>query len=206
MFLNFINSPLSLFLDSLIAVPLTTTYIAIFIPNLSCDFWTLMFSHLQEILCYTSTRCQILLNLLVQRQLAVSCCCCCSVTQSCLTLCDPLDCSMPGFPVHHKLLELAQTHTLSHWCHPTISSSVVLFSSCLQSFPASGSFPMSQFLTSGSQSIGVSASVSVLSMNIQDWFPLGLTGWISLQSKGFSRVFFNTTVQKHQFFGPQLSL
>ena len=76
----------------------------------------------------------------------------------------------------------------SRWCHPTISSSVVPFSSCLQSFPASGSFSMSQFLTSGGQSIGVSASVSVLPMNIQDWFPLGLTGWISLQSKGLSRV------------------
>ena len=91
------------------------------------------------------------------------------------------------------------------WCHPTISSSVVPFSSCLQSFPASGSFPMSQFFTSGGQSIGVSASASVLPMNIQDWFPLGLTGFISLQSKGLSRVFSNTTVQKHQFFGAQLS-
>ena len=94
----------------------------------------------------------------------------------------------------------------SQWCHPAISSSVVPFSSCLQSFPESGSFPMSQFFTSGSQSIGVSASASVLPMNIQDWFPLGLTGWISLQSKGLSRVFSNTTLQKHQFFGTQLSL
>ena len=89
----------------------------------------------------------------------------------------------------------------SQWCHPAISSSVVPFSSCLQSFPASGSFPMSQLFTSGGQSIGVSASTSVLPMNIQDWFPLGWTGWISLQSKGLSRVFSNTTVQKHQFFG-----
>ena len=87
----------------------------------------------------------------------------------------------------------------SRWCHPTISSPVVSFS-CLQSVPASGSFPMSQFFTSGGQSIGVSASTSVLPMNIQDWFPLRLTGWISLQSKGLSRVFSNTTVQKHQFF------
>ena len=95
---------------------------------------------------------------------------------------------------------------LSQWCHPTISSSVVPFSSCLQSFPASGSFPMSQFFTSGGQSIGVSASTSVLPMNIQDWFTLEWTGWISLQSKGLSRVFSNTTVQKHQFqfFGAQL--
>ena len=94
---------------------------------------------------------------------------------------------------------------LCWWCHPTISSSVIPFSSCLQPFPASGSFPMSQFFASGGQSIGASAS-SVFPMNIQDWFPLGWTGWISLQSKGLSRVFTNTTVQKHQFFGTQLSL
>ena len=95
---------------------------------------------------------------------------------------------------------------LSQWCHPIISSSVVPFSSCLQSFPASGSFQMSQFFTSSGQTTGVSASASVLLMNIQDWFPLGMTGWISLQSKGLSRVFSNTTVQKHQFFSVQLSL
>ena len=94
----------------------------------------------------------------------------------------------------------------SRWYHPTISSSVVPFSSRLQSFPASGSFPMSQFFASGGQSIGVSAWTSVLPMNIQDWFPLGLNGWISLQSKGLSRVFSNTTVEKHQFFSVQLSL
>ena len=94
----------------------------------------------------------------------------------------------------------------SWWCHPTISSSVFPFSSRLQSLPASGSFPVSQFFTSGGQSIGVSASASVLPMNIQDWFPLGWTGWISVQSKGLSRVFSNTTVQKHQFFGTQFSL
>ena len=87
----------------------------------------------------------------------------------------------------------------SQWCHPTISSSVVPFSSCLQSFPESGSFPVSQFFTLDGQSVGVSASASVLPMDIQDWFPLGLTGWISLQSKGLSRVFSNTTVQKHQY-------
>ena len=92
----------------------------------------------------------------------------------------------------------------SWWCHPTISSSVIPFSSCLQSCPASGSFPMSQFFTSGGQNIGISASV--LLVNIQDWFPLGWTGWISLQSKGLSRVFSNTIVQKHQFLGTQLSL
>ena len=88
----------------------------------------------------------------------------------------------------------------SWWCHPTISSSVISFSTCLQSFPASGSFQMNQFFASGGQSIGVSASASVLPMNSQDWSPLGWTGWISLQSKGLSRVFSNTTVQKHQFF------
>ena len=95
---------------------------------------------------------------------------------------------------------------LSRWVHPTISSSAVPLSSHLQSFSASGSFPRSQLFTSGGQNIGVSASASVLPMNIQDWFPLGLTGLISWQSKGFSRVFSNTRVQKHQFFGAQLSL
>ena len=92
---------------------------------------------------------------------------------------------------------------LSRWCHPTISSSVVPFFSCPQSFPVSGSFQMSQLFAWGGQSMGVSASTSVLPMNIQVWFPLGMTGWISLQSKGLSRVFSNTTVQKHQFFGAQ---
>ena len=96
--------------------------------------------------------------------------------------------------------------SLSRWCHPTISSSVIPFSSCSLSFPASRSFPVSQLFTSGGQNIGVSASTSVLPMNTQDWFPLGWTGWISLQSKELSRVFSNTTVQKHQFFGAQLSL
>ena len=93
----------------------------------------------------------------------------------------------------------------SRWCHATTSSSVVPFSSCPQSLPASGSFPKSQLFTWGGQSIGISASVSVLPMNTQDWSPLGWTGWISLQSKGLSRVFSNTPVQKHQFFGTQLS-
>ena len=100
----------------------------------------------------------------------------------------------------------SDSHPLSQWCYPTISSSVVPFCSCLQSFPTSGSFPMSRFFTSGGQGIGVSASASVLPMNIQDWFPLKWTGWISLQSKALSRVFSNTTVQKHQFFSAQLSL
>ena len=95
---------------------------------------------------------------------------------------------------------------LSQWCHPTISSSVFPFFSHLQSFQASGSFPVSWFFASGGQSIGASASVSVLPMNIQDWFPLGLTGLISLQSKGLSRVFSSTTVQKHQVFSAQSSL
>ena len=93
----------------------------------------------------------------------------------------------------------------SWWCHPAISSSVIPFSSCHQSLQASGSFPMSKLFTWGSQSIGVSASASVLPMNTQDWSPLGWTGWISLQSEGLSRVFSNTTVQKHQFFSAQLS-
>ena len=93
----------------------------------------------------------------------------------------------------------------SRWCHPAISSSVIPFSSCPQSLPTSGSFPMSQFFVPGDQSIGASASASDLPINIQDWSPLGWTGWISLLSKGLSRVFSNTTVQKHQFFGTQLS-
>ena len=131
--------------------------------------------------------------------------CCCSVTQSCLTICDPMDCSKLGFPVLHHLLELAQTHVhrVSDAFQP--SHPVFPFSSCLQSFPASGSFPMSQLFISGGQSIGVSPAASVLPMNIQDWFPLGLTGFISLQSKGLSRVFSNTTAQKHQFFSIQPS-
>ena len=99
----------------------------------------------------------------------------------------------------------SNSFTSSQWCHPTISSSVVPFSSSLQSSPVSGSFQMSQFFDSGGQNIGASDSASVLPMNIQDCFPLGWTGWISLQSKGFSRVFSNTTVQKHQFFSTQLS-
>ena len=100
----------------------------------------------------------------------------------------------------------SNSYPSSQWCHPTISSSVVTFSSHLPSFPASGSFKLSQFFISGGQSTGVSASASVLSMNIQDWSPLGWTGWISLQFRGLSRVFSNTTVQKHQFFSAQLSL
>ena len=94
---------------------------------------------------------------------------------------------------------------LSRWCNPAITSSVVPFSSCSQSLPASGSFPMSQLFAWNGQSIGVSASASVLTMNTQDWSPLGWTGWVSLQAKGLSRLFSNTTVQKHQFFSAQLS-
>ena len=99
----------------------------------------------------------------------------------------------------------SDSRPLSRWCHPAISSSVIPFSSCPQSFPASGSFPMSQLFTRGGQSIGVSALASFLPMNTQGWSPLGSTGWTSLQSKGLSRAFSNTTVQKHQFFGAQLS-
>ena len=130
---------------------------------------------------------------------------CCSVTQSCPTLCDPMDCSTPGFPVLYQLLDLPQTHV--HRVSDAIQPShpVIAFS-CLQSFPASGSFPMSWLFASGGQSIGASASASVLSINIQGWFPLGLTGLISLQSKGLSRVFSSTTIQKHQFSGAQPSL
>jgi len=129
-----------------------------------------------------------------------------SVAQSCLTLCDPMDCSH-GFPVHHQLPELPQkTHVYRVSDAIQLSHSVVPLSSCLQSFPASGSFQMSHFFASGGHSTGASALASVLPMNIQRWFPLGLTGLISLQSRGFSWVFSNITVQKHQFFGAQPSL
>ena len=129
-----------------------------------------------------------------------------SVAQLCPTLCDPMDCSTPSLPVHHQLPEFTQTHV--HSVSDAIQPSHLLlsFSSCLQSVPTSGSFQMSQLFESGGQSIGVSASTSVLPMNIQDWFPLGWTDWVSFQSKGLSRVFSNTTVQKHRFFSTQLSL
>ena len=123
-----------------------------------------------------------------------------SVAKSVSTLCDPIDCSNCPSPIPGVY---SNSCWLSRWCHPTISSSVVAFSFCLQSFPASGSFQMSQFFASGGQGIGVSTSASVLPMHILDWFPLGWTGWIS---KGLSRDFSNTTVQNHQFFGTQLSL
>ena len=136
-------------------------------------------------------------------------CCLSSVHFSCSVMSDSLwphesqharpPCPSPTPGVH------TNSCPSSWWCHPAISSSVVPFSSCPQSLPASGSFPMSQFFTWGGQSIGVSALASFLSMNTQDWSPLGWTGWISLQSKGFSRVFSNTTVQNHQFFGTQPS-
>ena len=124
-----------------------------------------------------------------------------SVTQ---TLCDPINCSTPGFPVRHQLPELAQTHV--HQISDAIQPSLPPPSPSPQSFPASGSFLMSQFFPSDDQSIGASPSASVLPVNIQVRFPLGWTGWISLLSKGLSRVFYNTLVQKHQFLSTQLSL
>ena len=128
-----------------------------------------------------------------------------SITQSCPTLSDPMDWlhARPPFLTSTPRV-YSNSCPLIWWCHPTISFSVIPFSSFLQSFPVSVSFHMSQFFASGGQSIG--ASASVLPMNIKDWFPLGLTGWISLKSKGLSRVFSNTTVQKHQFFSTQFSL
>ena len=127
--------------------------------------------------------------------------CYCSVTQSCPTLCEPMDCSTPGFCVFNQVLQLAQTHV--RWVCNAISSSVIHFSSCFQTSPASMSFLMNRLFASGGQSIGYSPSAWVLLMNTQDWSPLGWTGCISLQSKGLSRVFSSTTVQKHQFFGAQ---
>ena len=125
--------------------------------------------------------------------------------------CNPMDCSTPGFPVLHHPEVCPSSCPLSRWCHPTISSSVILFSYCPQSHPTSGSFPMSQSFASGGQSIGTLASVSVLPMNTQGLFPLRLTGLISLLSKGLSRVFSSITVGKHQFlahsllYGPTLT-
>ena len=131
---------------------------------------------------------------------------CCSVVKLCLTLCSPMNCSTPGFPVLYYLLAFTKTHI--HWISDAIEPSLPLapFSSCHQSFPALGSLSVSQLFASGGQNIGASASASVPPMNIQDWFPLGWTGWISLQPKGLSRVFSTTTVQKHQFFSAQPSL
>ena len=129
-----------------------------------------------------------------------------SVAQSCLTLCDPMNHSTPGLPIHHQLPELTQTH--AHRVGDAIQPSHPLLPPpppAPNPSPASGSFPMSQLFSWGGQSTGVSASTSVLPMNTQDWSPSGWTGWLSLQSKGLSRVFSNTTVQKHQFFGTQLS-
>ena len=130
--------------------------------------------------------------------------CCCSVAKSCLTL-RPCGLQHPRLPCPSLSPGVCSNLCpLSQWCYPTISSSVVPFSSGLQSFPASGSFPMSHFFILGGQSIGVSASATAV--NIQDWFPLGLTGLISVLFKGLSRVFSSTTVWKHQFFSTQLSL
>ena len=132
--------------------------------------------------------------------------CCCSVTQSCLTLCNPMDCNTPGFPVLQHLLEFAQTHV--HWSGDYIQPSHPLLSLSPPAFNLSQhqSFPVSQLFTSSGQSIGASASESVFLMNIQGWFPLWLTGSICLQSKGLSRVFSNTIVWKNPFFGIQPSL
>ena len=130
-----------------------------------------------------------------------------SVAQSCPTLCNPMDCSASGLPVHHQLPEFTQSHV--HWVGDAIQPSHPLSSPSPPALNLSqhqGLFQMSQLFSSGGRSIGVSASTSVLSVNIQDWFPLGWTGWISLQSRGLSRVFSNTRVQNHQFFGAQLSL
>ena len=134
-------------------------------------------------------------------------CICCLVKLSfshSVWLCDSIDCSMPDFPVLHYP-GVCSNSSLSQWCHPTISPSVTTLSSCPQPFPSLGSFPVSQLFTSGGQNIGASASASVLPTNIQGWCPLGLTGLILL-SAGLSKVFSNTTVWKHQFFGAQLSL
>ena len=132
--------------------------------------------------------------------------CCSSVAQLCPALCNPMDCSTPGFPALHHLLELAQTYMSVESVMPSNYLILCCPLLLLPSFPESGSFPMSQFFASGGQSIGASASASVLPINIQGWCPLGLTGLLSLQSKGLSRDFSNTTVQKQHFFSAQPSL
>ena len=129
-----------------------------------------------------------------------------SVAQLFPTLCHPTNFSIPGSPVITNARSLLKLMSIELVMHPTISSSGIPFSSHPQSFPASGFFQMSQLFTSGGQSIRVSASASVLPMNIQDWFPIGWTGWIFLQFKGLCRAFSSTIVEKHQFFGTQLSL
>ena len=129
-----------------------------------------------------------------------------SFAQLSLTLCDPMTQHVRPPCLSPTPGACSNSCPLSRWWHPTISSSVVPFSSCLQSFPASVSFQMNQIFASSGQSIAVSASSSILPLNIQNWFPLGLNGLISLQSKGLSRVFSNTTIQKHQLFSAQLSL
>ena len=146
---------------------------------------------------YTHTHTHTLTSLFIQFS---------SVAQPCPTLCDPMNHSTPGLRCPSPTPRVhPNSCPSSQWCHPAISSSVVPFSFCPQSLPASESFPMSQFVAWAGQSIGVSASASVLPMNTQHWSPLAWTGWISLQSKGLSRVFSNTKVQKHQLFDAQLS-
>ena len=176
---------------------------------LSMDFDNSIMTHIHPILSYRiwcpeSPLCSFCSSLTSTLSLF---CCYYSVAKLCPTLCDPMDCSKPGSPVLHNLLEFVQIHT--HWVDDAIQPShplLPLFSFCLQSFPASGSFPMSQFFSSGGQSIRASALARVLPMNIQGWFPLGLTGLISLLSKGLSRVSFSTTIWNRQFFGVQASL
>ena len=129
----------------------------------------------------------------------ISCCCCCSVTQSCLTLCDPMDWNMTAFlpfTISQSFLRIMSTESVMPSNHLILCCPLLLLPSI---FPVSQAFSMSHFFTSGDQSIGASASASLLPVNIQDWFPLGWTGWTSLPFKGLSRVFSNTTVQKHQF-------
>ena len=146
------------------------------------------------------------LPLIVAASLENSALCCCLVAKLWMTLCDPMDCSTRLPCPSPSPRVCSNSCPLSQWCHPTISSSVTPFSSCLQSFPASGSFPVIWLFASGGYSIGASASASVLPVSIQGWFPLGLTGLISLQSKGLLVIFNSTAIWKHQFFGAQPSL
>ena len=191
-------------------LPLVNVWFHLFL-NIKNNSETLLFGLLPLKLYLLQIELKWLFIVVVQQEQIDSLYCCCSVAKLCPTPCNTMDYKMPGFPVLHYLPEFAQTHVhWVSWCHPTISSSVIPFPSCLQSFPASESFPMSWLFSSGGQSIRASVTIehwmSVLPMNIQDWFPLGLTGVISLLSKGLSRVFSSTKVLKHQLFSTQRSL
>ena len=199
-----VYSSLSLLLN--FQLPLTVKILAFIIHNMLVIYSVLVYTCFWNCLLISQWKINFL-NIVHYLYVVLFVFCCCSVTHSCPILCDSVAWGTPGLPILYHLLEPTQTHV--HWVSdaiPTISSSVVPFFYCVQSFPTSGPFLLSQLSVSGGQSIGVSASASVLPVNTQGWFPSGLTDLILLQPKGLSRVFSNTTVQKHQFFVAHLSL